>query len=149
MSLKAFVLRGFRRPHEVVEGALGHLERQVMEELWRRGEASVRDVHAAFSQQLAYTTLMTTLDRLYKKGMLERRKDGRAFVYRPMLERRQFEHQVAADVIDGLIGLAGASPQPVLMSIVDAVSRRDRQLLDELERLLRERRHALQRGEQP
>jgi predicted transcriptional regulator len=146
MSLSRFVLRGFRRPGEVVRTALGELERRVMEELWRRGaECSVRDVQAGFGDTLAYTTLMTTLDRLHRKGLLERHREGRAFLYRPRLSRDEFEGQVASDMIDGLLGLASGPPQPVLLSIVDAVGRRDRELLDELERLVREKRRELKR----
>jgi predicted transcriptional regulator len=144
MDLKGFVLRGFRQPREVVRAALGDLERRVLDDLWRRGgECSVRDLHAAFTPPLAYTTLMTTLDRLHRKGLLERRKDGRAFLYRPRLTREQFEGRVASEMIDGLLGLVDAQPQPVLLSIVDAVGRRDAELLDELERLVREKRRAL------
>lgn len=143
MSLTRFVLRGFRRPREVVDSALGKLERQVMDELWRRGrETSVREMHAAFGGALAYTTVMTTLDRLHKKGVLERRKEGRAFLYAPGVSRSQFAHQMASDVIDGLLG-QGVTAEPVLSSIVDAVSDRDRALLDDLERLVKEKRRAL------
>ncbi len=138
------MLRGFREPGDVVRTALGDLERRVMEELWRRGdECSVREVYAAFAESLAYTTVMTTLDRLYRKGILGRRRDGRAFLYRPRLTRDEFEGQVASDMIDGLLGLVDARPEPVLLSIVDAVSRRDIELLDELERLVREKRREL------
>jgi predicted transcriptional regulator len=144
MSLTSFVLRGFRQPRDVVRSALGELERRVLEELWRReGESSVRDVHAAFAPALAYTTLMTTLDRLHRKGLLLRRRDGRAFVYRPRLTREEFEGQVASQMIDGLLGLVDARPEPVLLSIVDVVGRRDAELLDELERLVREKRQIL------
>ena len=78
MKTPRFLLRGFRRPSELAALALGHLERQVLEETWRRGETSVRDIFTAFDQRIAYTTVMTTLDRLYKKHLLSRRKDGRA-----------------------------------------------------------------------
>lgn len=127
--------------------ALGELERQVMEHLWRRGgdDRSVRDVQADFGDTLAYTTLMTTLDRLHRKGLLARRREGRAFLYRPLLSRAEFEGQVASDMVDGLLNLAAGPPQPVLHSIVDAVGRRDHELLDELERLVREKRRELKR----
>jgi len=78
-----FLLRGFRRPSEVASLALGKLERQVLDEAWRRGEVSVRDIYVAFEERIAYTTLMTTLDRLFGKQILDRRKDGRAFFYSP------------------------------------------------------------------
>src|SRR3954467_13849633 len=96
-----FLLRGFRRPREIACFALGKLERQVMEETWRLGEVSVRDVHRSFNEQIAYTTLMTTLDRLFKKKLLERRKDGRAFVYAAVVSRDDLDRGIKEDVVDG------------------------------------------------
>ena len=84
MKTPKFLLRGFKSPREVTEVALGKLERQVLEETWRRKETSVRDVFVAFDEKVAYTTLMTTLDRLYKKRLLSRRKDGRAGAIKPL-----------------------------------------------------------------
>ena len=145
MKTPRFLLRGFRRPREVASLALGKLERQVLDEAWRRGELSVRDVYAAFDEKIAYTTLMTTLDRLYKKKLLDRRKDGRAFLYAPALTRDEFEHGIREDVIDGLLGHGAESVEPVLACIVDTVSERDRELLDELERLIEQKRRELTR----
>ena len=124
--------------------ALGQLERKVLEEMWRRGEISVRDAFVMFDEKIAYTTLMTTLDRLYKKRLLSRRKDGRAFLYAPLVTREGLEQGIAADVIDGLLGRGAGSVEPVLACIVDAVSEHDRELLDELDRLIREKRRALE-----
>ena len=123
--------------------ALGKLERRVLEEAWRRAELTVRDVYVAFGENIAYTTLMTTLDRLYKKNLLQRRKDGRAFIYSPAVSRQEFEHGIRADVIDGLVGHGAEGVEPVLACIVDAVSDHDRELLDELERLIKEKRREL------
>ncbi len=144
MKTPRFLLRGFRRPREVASVALGRLERQVLEETWRRREISVRDVFTAFDERVAYTTLMTTLDRLYRKRLLGRRKDGRAFLYRPLVSREELEQGIREDVIDGLLGLGADSVEPVLACIVDAVSDRDRELLDELDRLIKEKRRELQ-----
>src|SRR5437773_9641345 len=83
MKAPKFLLRGFRRPSEVASLALGKLERQVLEAAWQRGEVSVRDIYLVFEERIAYTTLMTTLDRLFRKQILDRRKDGRAFFYSP------------------------------------------------------------------
>jgi predicted transcriptional regulator len=123
--------------------ALGKLERQVLEEAWQCGEVSVRDIFVAFGEQVAYTTLMTTLDRLYKKKLLERRKDGRAFVYSPAVSREQFEHGIREDVIDGLLGAGAEGIEPVLACIVDTVSQQDRELLDELDRLVQQKKREL------
>ena len=142
MKTPRFLLRGFRRPSEVASLALGKLERQVLDEAWGRGEVSVRDIYLTFEERIAYTTLMTTLDRLYKKRLLERRKDGRAFLYSPAVTREEFEHGIREDVIDGLLAATDAV-QPVLACIVDAVSERDRELLDELERLVNEKKREI------
>ena len=142
MKTPRFLLRGFKRPHEVASAALGKLERQVLEVTWRRGETSVRDVFLAFDENVAYTTLMTTLDRLHKKQLLSRRKDGRAFLYTPLLTRDELEQGITADVIDGLVG-GVASVEPVLACIVDAVSERDLESLDELDRLIKQKRREL------
>src|SRR6202171_1868245 len=121
MKAPRFLLRGFRRPSEVASLALGKLERQVLDEAWRRGELSVRDVFVAFDEQVAYTTLMTTLDRLYKKRLLSRRKDGRAFFYSALVTREELEQGIREDVIDGLLGRGADAVQPVLACIVDTV----------------------------
>lgn len=145
MKAPRFLLRGFRRPSEVALLALGKLERQVLDETWRRRVVSVRDIYLAFDEKIAYTTLMTTLDRLYKKRLLHRRKHGRAFFYSPSVSREEFEHGIREDVIDGLLGHGAEGVQPVLACIVETVSERDRELLDELERLIREKKRELKR----
>ena len=116
---------------------LGVLETEVMEAVWRGGELRVRDVHERFQARLAYTTVMTTMDRLYKKGLLERRKEGRAFVYSARVTRRQLAFDAGAGVIRGLLESEG---EPALSFLVDAVTDRDRELLDRLERLVREKK---------
>jgi predicted transcriptional regulator len=145
MKTSRFLLRGFRRPREIAGFALGKLERQVLEETWRLGEVSVRDIHRAFEERIAYTTLMTTLDRLFKKNLLERRKDGRAFVYSAQVSRDEFERGIKEDVVDGLLGHGAGEAEPVLACIVDTITERDRELLDELDRLVQEKKRALNR----
>jgi len=123
--------------------ALGSLERQVLDEIWRRGEVSVRDIYRIFEERIAYTTLMTTLDRLFKKNLLDRRKDGRAFIYSALVSQADFEQGIKEDVIEGLLGHGADAVEPVLACIVDTVSERDRELLDELDRLIKEKRKEL------
>ena len=124
----------------------GRLEERVLEALWDRpAEASVRDLAEAFPD-LAYTTLMTTLDRLHRKGLLERRREGRAFLYRPRWSRAELRGRGAMAALGDALGASGdvGVLRPVLSSFVDAVEARDLLLLDELERLVREKRR--QRG---
>jgi predicted transcriptional regulator len=144
--MASFFIRGFRTPREAASAALGKLERQVMDFLWaREREASVREVHDAFGGSLAYTTLMTTLDRLFKKGLLSRRKQQRAYVYSARLSREQLLHGVASGVLESLLGRDVDASRPVLSTLVETVGQRDRKLLDELERLVAEKRRQLER----
>ena len=143
MKAPRFLLRGFRRPNEVASLALGKLERAVLDETWNRREVRVRDIYLAFEERIAYTTLMTTLDRLYKKRLLDRRKHGRAFFYAPAVSREEFAHGIREDVIDGLLGHGAEGVRPVLACIVETVSDHDRALLDELERLIKEKKREL------
>ena len=141
------LFRGFKSSQEILENGLGALEREVMVVAWGRDEFSVRDACAGLGSSVAYTTVMTTMDRLYKKGLLARRKEGRAFVYRAIATKHELESAVATELVQSLIQRDGSEPLPVLSSLVDAVSDRDRALLDELERLIREKRRAIRSGE--
>ena len=145
MKTTGFLLRGFRRPREIACFALGKLERQVLEETWRIGEVSVRDIYRAFDERVAYTTIMTTLDRLFKKNLLSRRKESRAFLYSAAVGREEFERGIKEDVVDGLLGHGADEVEPVLACIVDTITERDRELLDELDRLVQEKKRELKR----
>jgi predicted transcriptional regulator len=135
-------LARFRNP-AATAGPLGPLEWRVLEALWARAEsASVRDLQPEFSE-IAYTTLMTTLDRLYRKGVLERMKQGRAFFYLPRLTRQQFESARVADALKVALEGDAAELGPLLSFFVDAVGDRDRELLGELETLVRARRASI------
>ncbi|MFI7675681.1 BlaI/MecI/CopY family transcriptional regulator [Actinophytocola sp. NPDC049390] len=81
--------------------SLGELERAVMEVLWDRGTpAAVRDVAGALSErELAYTTVMTVLDRLTKKGFVRRQRDGRAWRYEPENTREGYVAQLMLDAL--------------------------------------------------
>ncbi|HLQ49979.1 MAG TPA: BlaI/MecI/CopY family transcriptional regulator [Terriglobales bacterium] len=147
MSFPRFSLRGFLRPRQVARLSLGELERRAMEAVWQKQELSVRDLFEELQKRWAYTTLMTTLDRLHKKGILNRRKEGRAFLYSPRISRKQLEQGIASDLIDSLLARSTGEPAPLLSCFVDVVSEKDRSLLDELERLVREKRRTLKERE--
>jgi predicted transcriptional regulator len=141
MRIPLFTLKGFKRPREIAGLALGKLERQVMELAWARDEFSVRDIYQALDHRTAYTTVMTTLHRLYGKGILNRRKQGRAFQYRARVTRTEFDQGIARDLVEGLIARSGVTP--LLTCLVDAVSEQDRSSLDCLDRLIRNKRKEL------
>jgi predicted transcriptional regulator len=139
--------RRYRRPP--VGGALssgqpglGPLEKKVLELLWGCDCAkTVRHVHLSFPD-LAYTTLMTTLDRLYRKRVLLRRRHGRAFEYEPRCSRDELFGEMASDHVTDLLAAPGASAA-ILSTLVHAVGRRDAALLDELDALVQAERTRL------
>jgi predicted transcriptional regulator len=133
-------------PVRVRQLTLGPLEIEVMEVVWNCGESSVRDVVEKLPSRLAYTTVMTTLDRLFKKGLLDRYKSERAFMYTPRLSSEDWERQRAGDLVAGFL----AGPQParelLLSSLVDAVGQHDAMLLESLEQKIRNKRLELSKN---
>jgi predicted transcriptional regulator len=145
MKLPLFTLRGCKRPRDVAGLELGRLERQVMDIAWQRSEISVRDIFRAFEGRTAYTTLMTTLHRLHTKGVLSRRKHGRAFLYSSRFSAEEFAQGIAKDLIEGLLDRAVDGVEPLLACIVDTVSEQDRESLDVLDRIVKKKKRELLR----
>jgi len=126
---------------------LGPLEWRVLDALWQRARpATVRDLQPAFTD-IAYTTLMTTLDRLHRKHLLTRTKHGRAFVYAPRVSREMFDSGRATQALLAAVERSGSSATPVLSCFVDAIGDHDEALLVELETLVRARREGREGGE--
>jgi predicted transcriptional regulator len=126
---------------------LGPLEFELLQSLWARGSATVRELLADGSIRLAYTTVMTTLDRLYKKELLDRVSEGRAFRYSPRHTRQELEKAAAGETIRQLLD-SGTTASLPLSYLVEAVSDHDARLLDELQRLLDEKRRELREQEE-
>jgi predicted transcriptional regulator len=149
MRKNRFLLWGFRAPRDLVQAGLGSLEQQVIDVVWGSGAVTVRDVYLQLEEKVAYTTVMTTLDRLFRKGLLERTKRARAFVYSASASRAELDAMVASDVVSGLLSGTFAAPLPFLSNLVDTVGESDRALFEELERLVRTKRRQLRRREEP
>ena len=113
---------------------LGPLEKEVIELLWARGRSSVRDVVHGLQRPLAYTTVMTTLDRMFKKGLLQREKSDRAFLYVPVHSRLEWEQRRAGFWLSRFLKANESSSKMLVSCLVEAVGRHDEALLDELER---------------
>jgi predicted transcriptional regulator len=90
---------------------LHELETEVMEEVWKRGEASVREVmealNASADKERAYTTYMTIMARLDSKGLLERRRQGKTDFYTPRYARDQYADLRARAELDSLVDQFG------------------------------------------
>jgi predicted transcriptional regulator len=105
---------------------LGELESAVMDIVWRAEEpAKVRDVLDALSgKTLAYTTVMTVLDNLYRKGWVQRERDGKAFRYRPAVSR----DEAAARTMRAVLESSG-DPEAALLHFASTASDREVELL--------------------
>lgn len=85
---------------------LAPLELDCMNTLWPIGEGTVREIRDRLAPRRAraYTTIMTIMDRLARKGVVERRKTGRAYIYRPRLSAEEARAQAVAQVVEGFFG---------------------------------------------
>jgi predicted transcriptional regulator len=102
----------------LVRVALGELERAVMAQLWSADEPlTVRDVHDQLERELAYTTVMTVLGRLAKKGLVRQERDGKAYRYAAASSR----DQMAASLMLDALGDVGEDRTAALVAFVDQV----------------------------
>lgn len=116
-------------------------------ELWSRGNATVRELLEDGKLHQAYTTVMTTVDRLYKKGLLDRVAEGRAFRYSPRHSAEELQRVAALEGIRQLLRSGDTSSLP-LSYLVEAISTHDVLLLDELQLLVERKRRELKNREQ-
>lgn len=118
---------------------LGDLEADVMEVVWARGRATVHDVHErlAAERELAYTTVMTVMSRLAEKGLLEKWKDGAAFVYAPTASKEEFTRRTVGTVLSELLDDFTA---PVMSQLVDLVGEQDDATIEALAKAIEEKR---------
>ena len=89
---------------------------------------------------------MTTLDRLFKKGLVSRRREGRAFLYTAALERHEIEATMTTGLLDGMLSSGPGAARPFLSNLVDVVGDSDDALLDELEQLCARQARASEAG---
>jgi predicted transcriptional regulator len=97
---------------------LGPLEHQIMDIVWEQKTATVYSVvdKICKEKQLAYTTVMTVMSRLAKKGILQREKKGKTFVYSPIESKDKFIHQLVQNTISKMVDMFG---EDALVAFVD------------------------------
>ncbi len=120
---------------------LGPLEARLLAEVCRRGEATVRELLSA-GVEGAYTTVMTTLDRLYKKGLLERQLDPQRRAFRYRSRQQNLYRAILGPDLDQLLRSPASPAQPVSF-LVDAIAEHNSELLDELRRAVRRKQREL------
>ncbi len=118
---------------------LGDLEADVMEVIWARGRATVHDVHErlAADRELAYTTVMTVMSRLADKGLLEKWKDGAAYVYRPAASKEEFTRRTVGTVLSELLDDFTA---PAMSQFVEFMGEQDEAAIEALAKAIEEKR---------
>jgi len=127
-------LRRQRRNTKAEEKFLGPLEAEVMDRLWKRRSATVRDIveDLGRSRQLAYTTVMTIMTRLHAKGLLERTRDGKTYVYRPAFTREERRARLSRDLARGLVAEFGDAALVAFSAELDTVDASHRAALRRL-----------------
>ena len=136
------ILRLLQSP---TKGRLGPLEWQVLSFLWRRSSATVKEVIEYGDIRREYSTVMTTLDRLYRKRLADRTQEpnSRAFRYIPRHRNQgEWHREVVIQTMRQLLSLGTSASLP-LSYLVEAISEHDAGLLDDLQRLLDEKRQKL------
>ena len=126
---------------------LGALELAVLEELWARDALDVKTVHRSVGERrgISLNTVQSTLERLFRKGFLLRRKVSHAFLYTPAVQREELMEKLIGEVVETL---SDGRPEPMLAAFVDLAAKVDEENLSRLERLIAERR-AKSGGETP
>lgn len=138
LVLPKIALRGFKPGARGAGHVLGDLESAVMEILWTESRQTVNEVEERLRnrREIAHTTVLTTLDRMFRKGYLTREKEAKAFVYSPRYTRAEFERALTQEVLGALLGQFTES---ALSTFVDLVGE-DASALDQLEAKIREKR---------
>ncbi|GAB4207843.1 MAG: BlaI/MecI/CopY family transcriptional regulator [Sandaracinaceae bacterium] len=126
-----------------LELRLHDLEATIMDVVWGKQLSSfaVGDVLAILEKQrdIAYTTVMTTVTRLYEKGILEREREGKRYLYSPKLSREEFLQSTAREVLDEAVG-----GHQAMAMLAEKVSEASAGELDDLEALIQKRREELE-----
>lgn len=115
----------------------GDLEEKVMEFLWEKGSGSVREVRQYLGEnKFAHTTVMTVMDRLYKKGILKREKEGKGYRYYPVISREQFEAEIAKKVVKDMLK---SSPSTAVAAFEGLIEELPEEEIDRIRKLFEEK----------
>ena len=127
---------GYSPGKQGLEKVLGSLENEIMDVIWRKdAEVCVRDVFEdlAIHREIAYTTVMTIMGRLADKKLLERRKVGNAFFFKPTETREAFTEMMVGSVVDDLLT---DFSDATLACFINRVGKDELETVEKLERML-------------
>ena len=138
MAIKEFLFT-FNPKKKGLRKILGDLEADIMAVVWEKEPVTVRDVYETLlaERKIAYTTVMTVMTRLGEKGILEKIKKGQTYSYTASLSRSEFEAMASKRIFKALLGDFGS---PVMSQFLDVLDKADPKKMDELARLVAEKR---------
>lgn len=121
---------------------LGDLEFAVLEDIWSFGASDAKSVHARIgrSRSITLNTIQSTLERLFRKALLQREKISHAYQYSAKLSR---EELISKLVESAVLRVAGSKPDALLAAFVDLAARADDDQLERLEKMIAQRRAEL------
>ncbi|MDD5434415.1 MAG: BlaI/MecI/CopY family transcriptional regulator [Nitrospira sp.] len=128
------------KPHRSGLGrVLGDIEKVVMDVIWNKNEATGREIfeEVGRDKQLAFTTVLTVMDRLLKKGLIKRVKHDRLFVYTATMSRDDFVRQVSHEVLEGIFEISSGS---AASSFVEILYKTNPEEIESLTRLIEEKK---------
>ncbi len=131
----------FKPSQQSMINAISNAERPILELLWQKGPLTGREIydHVRQSRPAAYTTVLTLIGRMVKKGSVRRRQAGGLLVFEAAMERSEFENTVAAVVMKRILEI---SPSSAISTFVEAVSEWDESKLDEVMEIIEKKRKA-------
>lgn len=139
--MKRFKVSNLRPGESGIRKVLGDLEADIMELVWQKDISSVREVYELLNNErdIAYTTVMTVMSRLSDKGILKKNRDGKSYLYSAAVSKDELSQTVVSSVISGFKADLG---KRALSFFVESLTE-DENALDELERLIQEKRSGL------
>src|SRR3990172_4633980 len=130
---------------EGLNQVLGNLETDIMEALWNCGESCIKDILEAFpsGRDTSYSAVITVTNRMAKKGLLEKRKVGKAYFYKPIYDREQFYEFISKKVV---AGVSEFSFQSAMVHFVDYMVQVDPDKIEYFSKLIESKRKSKSRS---
>jgi len=143
--MKKILTSIFRLNRSGMGRIFGDLEKSIMEILWEHNKGITgREIFDIMKNKkgVAFTTVLTVLERLSKKGLIKRTKKDRLFIYRPAISRDEFIRKISEEVVQGLMDISATH---AASSFVDVLEKTSPQELERLASLIEEKKKKLSR----
>jgi len=148
MELKIPFIKAFKPGNPGIHQVLGELEGDVMKILWKANHGLTgRDVLGKFTgkKKIAYTTILTVLDRLVNKGLVRKQKSiANTYLYEPTISEEEFKKEVSRAVLKGVLELSGSGAVTTFVNLLEGI---DPSAIQKLEEILQNKKGRLVEGQ--